>query len=258
MERDLVILKVAGVGPTILPWGNSDDVQVGDAVYVVGNPRGWQGTFSDGIISSIRKDTAGKVLQMAAPISPGSSGGPVLNNSGKVVGISFSFIRDGQNINFAIPSNPLRALLTKSANLKPLFQAKFEGVSWIRNPLVWNGTATYTFSFQNKHRWAIKNVHCLVLFSDQLQRHVGFDIVKVPDPIPAGATKNITRRSIFDIPQLQNLDFNGWNVADRIAFLIASIIHSGQNLSDYNIIDPAAKNPAGSYEVRIIDYELLI
>lgn len=63
---------------------------------------------------------------------------------------------------------------------------------------------------------------------------------------------------IFDIPQLQNLDFNGWNVADRIALLISSIIHSGQNLSDYNIVDPAAKNPAGSYEVRVIDYELLI
>ena len=181
----------------------------------------------------------------------------MLNNSGKVVGISCSFIRDGQNINFAIPSNPVRTLLAKSANLKPLFQAKFEGVSWIRDPLVWNGTATYKFSLQNKHRWSIRNVHCLVLFSDQLQRHVGFDIVKVPDPIPAGARKNITRCSIFDIPQLQHLDFNGWNVADRIAFLISSIIHSGQNLSDYNIVDPAAKNLSGSYEVRVIDYELL-
>lgn len=110
---------------------------------------------------------------------------------------------------------------------------------------------------QNKHRWAIKNVHCLVLISDELQRHVGFDIVKVPDSIPSGATKDITRCSIFDIPHLQNLDFNGWPVADRIAFLISSIIRSGQNLSDYNIIDPAAKNPAGSYEVRIIDYEVI-
>ena len=257
VERDLVILKVSGVGTTILPWGNSDNVQVGDTVYAVGNPRGLQGTFSEGIISSIRSDATGKVLQMTAPISPGSSGGPVLNNSGKVVGISVSFIRDGQNLNFAIPLNPLRALLTKSANLKLLFQAKFEGVSWIRNPLGWNGTATYTFSLQNKHRWPIKNVHCLVLFSDQLQRHIGFDIVKSLDPIPAGATKNITRRSIFDIPQLQNLDFNGWNVADRIAFLILSTIRLGQNLSDYNIVDPVAKNSAGSYEVRVIDYELL-
>ncbi len=257
VERDLVILKVSGVGTTILPWGNSDDVQVGDTVYAIGNPRGLQGTFSDGIISGIRSDATGKVLQMTAPISPGSSGGPVLNNSGNVIGISVSFIRDGQNLNFAIPSNPLRTLLTKSANLKPLFQAKFEGVSWIRNPLVWNGTATYTFSLQNKHRWSIKNVHCLVLFSDQLQRHLGFDIVKIPDSIPAGAIRDITRCSIFDIPQLQNLDFNGWSVADRIAFLILSIICLGQHPSDYHIVDPAAKNPAGSYEVRVIDYELL-
>ena len=81
--------------------------------------------------------------------------------------------------------------------------------------------------------------------------------MKVPDPIPAGNKKNITRCSIFDIPQLQNLDFNDWSVADRIAFLISSIIHSGQNPSDYNIVDPAAKNSSGSYEVRVIDYELL-
>ena len=81
--------------------------------------------------------------------------------------------------------------------------------------------------------------------------------MKVSDVISAGTTKDVTRRSIFDIPHLQNLDFNGWNVADRIAFLILSIIHLGHNPSDYNIVDPAAKNPAGSYEVRVIDYELL-
>ena len=194
---------------------------------------------------------------MTAPISSGSSGGPVLNNKGEVIGISFASYRDGQNLNLAIPSNDLSLLPTKSANLKPLFQAKFEGVLWIHDPLVWNGTATYTFSLQNKHRWSIRNVNCLVLFSDELQRHVGFDIVKNPDSIPAGATKNITRCSIFDIPYLQNLDFNGWRVADRIAFLIFSIIHRGQNVSDYNIIDPTAKNPPGSYEVRIIDYEVI-
>ncbi|RKU26276.1 hypothetical protein C6499_13535 [Candidatus Poribacteria bacterium] len=228
-KRDLIILKVSAFGAQVISLGNSDSVQVGEMVYAVGNPRGLQGTFSDGIISSVRSDTNGKVFQMTAPISRGSSGGPVINCYGEVIGVSFASRDDGQNLNFAIPSSHLSASLAKPANLQPLYFTKFEGVSWIRDPLVWNGTATYKFSLQNKHRWSIRNVHCLVLFADQLQRHVGFDIVKVPDPIPAGARKNITRCSIFDIPQLQNLDFNGWNVADRIAFLISSIIHSGQN-----------------------------
>ena len=257
VEHDLVILKVARSNVPILPLSNGDITQVGDTIYAVGNPRSLQGTFSDGIISSIRSDVNGKILQMTAPISPGSSGGPVINDCGEVIGVSFASRSDGQNLNFAIPSKHLPVLLAKPVNLQPLYFTKFEGVVWIRNPLTWKGTATYTFSLQNKHRWAIKNIHCLVLFSDKLQRHVGFDIAKVPDPIPAGATRDVTRCSIFDIPHPQNLDFNSWSVADRIAFLISSIIHSGQNLSDYNIVDPAAKNPAGSYEVRIIDYELL-
>ena len=44
--------------------------------------------------------------------------------------------------------------------------------------LTWNGTATYTFSLQNKHRWRVKEVHCLVLFNDELKRQIGWDIVK--------------------------------------------------------------------------------
>ena len=258
VEGDLVILKVSGVGTTILPWSNSDDVQVGDTVYAVGNPRGLQGTFSDGIISSIRTDPVGKVLQMTAPISRGNSGGPVINDRGEVIGVSFASRNDGQNLNFAIPSNDLTVLLAKPTNLKFLSQIKFEGIAWIPNPQrLWTGKATYTFSLHNKHRWDVKNVHCLILFYDALGRQISFDIVKVSDVISAGTTKDVTRHSIFDIPHFQNLDFKGWNVADRIAFLISSIIHLGHNPSDYNIVDPAAKNSAGSYEVRVIDYELL-
>ncbi len=258
VEHDLVILKVARGNAPILLWSNGDDTQVGDTIYAVGNPRGLQGTFSDGIISSIRSDANGKILQMTAPISRGSSGGPVINSRGEVIGVSFASRSDGQNLNFAIPSNDLIVLLAKPTNLKPLFQIKFEGITWIPNlQRLWTGKATYTFSLKNKHRWDVKNVHCLILFYDTLGRQISFDIVKISDVISAGTIKDVTRCSIFDITHLQNLDFTGWSIADRIAFLISSIIHSGQNPSDYNIIDPAANNPAGSHQVRIIDYELL-
>ena len=105
VEHDLIILKVTGLNAPVLQCSNSDASQVGDTVYVVGNPRGLSGTFSNGIISGIRPDPHGKVIQMTAPISPGSSGGPVLNCRGEVIGVSYASHRDGQNLNFAIPSN---------------------------------------------------------------------------------------------------------------------------------------------------------
>ena len=113
-DNDLALLKVSGHGTKPLPLGDSDDIKIGATVYVAGNPRGLEGTFSIGIISSRRDRDTKERLQMTAPISPGSSGGPVLNQKGEVVGISYMTIKGGQNLNFAIPSNYLKKLLTQS------------------------------------------------------------------------------------------------------------------------------------------------
>ena len=123
-ERDLIVLKIAASGSPVLSLGNSDAVQVGEPVYAVGNPQGLEGTFSQGIVSSIREVDTDKLLQITAPISPGSSGGPVLNHKGEVVGVSVATFRGGQNLNFAIPSNYLKALLGEVRPAKPLAQAK--------------------------------------------------------------------------------------------------------------------------------------
>ena len=119
-DRDLAILKVTGLHAPALPLGNSDNVQVGETVYAVGNPRGLEGTFSPGAVSSIRPEgnavIRGKILQITAPISPGSSGGAVLNSSSEVIGIAVATRRDGQNLNFAIPSNYLDDLRKQSGD----------------------------------------------------------------------------------------------------------------------------------------------
>ena len=121
--NDLALLKVSVHGINPLDLGNSDVVQIGETVYVAGNPLGFEGTFSDGIISG-RRDSAGKKerLQMTAPISPGSSGGPVLNRKGEVIGVSTSLYNPlfGQNLNFAVTSKALQALLAQSGLPKPL------------------------------------------------------------------------------------------------------------------------------------------
>jgi S1-C subfamily serine protease len=78
-ERDLVLLKISETRTPALSLGNSDSVEVGEPVYAMRNLQGLEGTFSQGIVSSIRAVGLDKLLQITAPISPGSSGGPVLN-----------------------------------------------------------------------------------------------------------------------------------------------------------------------------------
>ena len=120
-DNDLAILKVTAYGVPPLLLGDSDTVKIGAPVYVAGNPKGLEGTFSDGLISR-RESYPKKRLQMTAPISPGSSGGPVLNSKGEVIGISVAAHRalDAQNLNFAIPSKYLKALLAKGQSARPL------------------------------------------------------------------------------------------------------------------------------------------
>ena len=121
---DLALLKVTVYGVNPLLLGDSNTVRIGETIYVAGNPIGLEGTVSDGIISSRRDRYTKERLQMTAPISPGSSGGPVLNRKGKVIGVSVATFRalEAQNLNFAIPSNYLKALLTRSGIAKPFSQ----------------------------------------------------------------------------------------------------------------------------------------
>lgn len=110
--RDLAFLAVTGVKASALTLGDDTRVAAGDEVYVIGNPQGLEGTFSKGVISGIRFINGKRYLQITAPISPGSSGGPVLNASGEVIGVAVGSLRTGQNLNFAIPISYLSSLLS--------------------------------------------------------------------------------------------------------------------------------------------------
>ena len=123
-ENDLAILKVTGVEGEPLPLGDSDTAKIDETFYVAGNPKGLEGKFSNDTINNLHEGDAKKRFQMTALISPGSSGGPVLNGNGEVIGISLITLEDGQNLNFAVPSNDLKELLAQSGKTKPLWQGK--------------------------------------------------------------------------------------------------------------------------------------
>jgi hypothetical protein len=113
-SRDLAVIKIHGKTFLTLAMGNSDRIQVGEDVVAIGNPLGLELTVSNGIISGVRstKELGGKFLQTTAPISPGSSGGPLFNMFGVVVGINSMYLEGGENLNFAIPVNDAKHLLT--------------------------------------------------------------------------------------------------------------------------------------------------
>ena len=117
-KNDLAILKVTGFEGEPLPLGDSDTVKTDETVYVAGNPKGLEGKFSNDTINNLHEGDAKKRFQMTALISPGSSGGPVLNGNGEVIGISLITLEDGQNLNFVIPSNDLKELLAQSGGGK--------------------------------------------------------------------------------------------------------------------------------------------
>ena len=100
--------------------------RLGERVIVLGSPLGLDQTVSDGMVSGIRQlPGLGELVQISAPISPGSSGGPVLNVKGEVLGVARGFLSRGQNLNFAIPGNLILAL--PKDNPKPLEGLKQEG-----------------------------------------------------------------------------------------------------------------------------------
>lgn len=112
-RRDIAIIQIAGFELPYLELGNSDTVRVGAPVVLVGSPLGLENTVSTGIVSGRRQEPEGyHLLQISAPASRGSSGGAVLGTRGEVVGIAVSQIDGGQNLNFAVPINYARGLLS--------------------------------------------------------------------------------------------------------------------------------------------------
>jgi hypothetical protein len=120
MAKDIAVLKAFGSDFPTVALGDSDKVQVGEEVVSIGSPLSLEATVSNGIISSIRelKNENQRLFQTTAPISPGSSGGALLNMGGELIGITTAEVVGGQNLNFAVPINVVKPLLSASSPRK--------------------------------------------------------------------------------------------------------------------------------------------
>ncbi|MGA2465556.1 MAG: S1C family serine protease [Thermodesulfobacteriota bacterium] len=245
-KRDLALLSVTGGKAFSLILGDNSQVAVGDEIYVVGNPLGLEGTFSQGIISGIRQIGLDTLFQITAPISPGSSGGPVLNTQGIVIGVAVSTIRGGQNINFAIPTSYVTSLLSNIKPVLPLSVKKrpqkersiiadlggrsTDGVTGIR--FEWGGIlGLYTFSLHNQLRQPVKNIYCQIIFYDSKNNLLDFNEGKYEITIPPGLSKRVDGLADTSVKE----------ILDRESF--------------FGKIDK--KLPQPRVEIRVLDFQIV-
>jgi putative serine protease PepD len=123
-DHDLALIRLPKELPALTL--SASTIEPGDQVIVVGNPLGLAGSISEGIVGAVRGDGIGRdvegappswrqpLLQITAPISPGSSGSPVVDSTGAVVGVAVGGNVEGQNLNFAIPALALSTLVRAS------------------------------------------------------------------------------------------------------------------------------------------------
>ncbi|RJE47976.1 MULTISPECIES: cell wall-binding repeat-containing protein [unclassified Dehalobacter] len=151
---DLAILKISATGLTAVSLGDSSLIETGDNIYAIGNPFGLENTLSNGLISTKFRDINGTTyIQISAPISSGSSGGALVDEQGKVIGITAAVYYGGQNLNFAVPINLLKPMLLENINktlpeILPAIYSVFANMaSYIQNAYGTNVIAGQTIKY---------------------------------------------------------------------------------------------------------------
>jgi hypothetical protein len=246
-QNDLALLQVAESG-TPLRLSSSNEPEIGASIFAIGNPQGFEGTFSQGIVSGIRSAGNTRLLQITAPISPGSSGGPVLDDRGDVIGVATATYRGGQNLNFAVPSEYVDALLKNAGSRvdlqhatarrrQPLFgigDHLTTGV--IGENLQWDAEydfqgGGYSLSLRNRLNQPVQNVRALVIFHDRKGNPLETDAVSLAGIIPPGLARRVQGA-----------------VDSSVKRLTSNTIRSG---TAYSL------TPATKVEVRILGFEVM-
>ncbi len=201
-----------------LPSLKDGKQKIGDKVVVIGNPRGLEGSVSAGIISGIRGMGGFEVYQITASVSPGSSGGPVLNMSGYIIGITSFSIYGSQNLNFAVPVSFIEKLAKKEMKWEPAKNADIKpkrdnaGIKMVLFKKLWN-SGKESFSLKNTTQNTVKNIKAALLYKTMDGEVFNYRMVSLPDMLPPGFAKMKTDES-FD----QNSEFVYYKDTSSLSF----------------------------------------
>jgi len=217
-EHDLALLRVPKVKGPVLRLGSVDLTAVGDKVYAVGNPLGLEGTFSEGIVSGVRNIKGSTIFQITAPISPGSSGGAVVNIKGHVIGVAAATFSRGQNLNFVIPASYLKSLVARKAS--PVSLASLNaikrsqsvlnkiggknvqgviGIAFSRGTRWQGGKQNFEFSIRNLLPQPVKNISGYVVFRGKNNEPLDVVKFKYRKVIPPKLAKRIARQTYSSV-----------------------------------------------------------
>jgi hypothetical protein len=132
-EHDLCELEVDGLHTKGIAVRGSSTLEIGERVYAIGTPQGLEVTLSDGLISGIRDFDHSRAIQTTAAISKGSSGGGLFDSGGRLVGITTFFVKEGQNLNFALPADIIDSLPSHPYAKTPAVESQdplFQALVW--------------------------------------------------------------------------------------------------------------------------------
>lgn len=222
--NDIAILSVPDIkGKSVHTFNQLPEI--GEVVYAIGNPRGLEGTFSQGIVSGIRTlddSNKGKLIQITAPISPGSSGGPIVNDKGLVIGVAVATLKGGQNLNFCIPSMFLPSIIDNE-HIQPFAQIQKKEVGlfrslesgsqqeaivgsdfrWAGDPrtTLWN-YGDFSYSLRNVSRSNVKNIYGIIIFYGRDGNVIEISPIEYKQLVPNGLAKRV--RGVVD-PSVKKL-----------------------------------------------------
>ncbi len=121
--NDLALLSVTKIKRPPLKFYNKK-IEIGSKIYSIGNPEGLGFSISDGLVSQLRNSNDISLIQITAPISHGSSGCPILLETGEIIGVAVGALKDGQNLNFAIPYYLVQSLINTKGDITYSFKPK--------------------------------------------------------------------------------------------------------------------------------------
>ncbi len=150
-ERDLCQLSAPGLAAPPAKLGEVKNLQTGARVVAIGAPQGLELTISEGLVSALRDFGGGaRIIQTTAPISPGSSGGGLFDEAGRLIGITTFYLAEGQNLNFALPVEWIAELPSRAA--APA-KEKAASLDWFARAVVLEEKKDWPALLAHSRRW---------------------------------------------------------------------------------------------------------